>query len=341
MNEDHLDHAANGTGARREPVSAPAGAAFSGSHLPEAAPGVSIVICTRDRADHLRACLSRLASQTVRPTEVIVVDNASIDPSIRSIAEAAGARYLLEKRPGLDFARNAGAREAAGQIVAYTDDDVLLDPAWVEATINAFRTSDADCITGRVLPFELETEAQRLFEAHWSFQRGGAPIDFGPDQFSWQKPFPAWSIGAGASMAFRRDVFARFGWFDEALGAGAAGCGDDSEFWYRIVASGGRCRYDPSILAHHVHRREMAALSRQIEAYMRGHVAALRIQAQRFPGKGNLRRAYVQLPKWYLRRFLRRVRRGPAGETRFLLEEVRGYLAGLVYPIGPRRERLG
>ena len=98
----------------------------------------SVVICTRDRPEELRQCLSSLPRQTHPPREIIVVDNASRDQRTRDVALAAGVTYVREDRPGLDIARNAGALRATGDIVAYTDDDVLLHPRWLEQLICAF-----------------------------------------------------------------------------------------------------------------------------------------------------------------------------------------------------------
>ena len=91
-------------------------------------PSVSVVICTRDRPEELRRCLASLPAQTLRPLEVIVVDNASSGEATRTAALNAGVVYVREDRPGLDYARNTGAATARGEIVAYTDDDVLLHP---------------------------------------------------------------------------------------------------------------------------------------------------------------------------------------------------------------------
>src|SRR5258706_9785296 len=87
-----------------------------------------VVICTRDRPDELARCLASLPRQSLRPREIIVVDNASRDGRTREVAFAAGATYLREDRPGLDIARNTGALRVTSEIVAYTDDDVLLHP---------------------------------------------------------------------------------------------------------------------------------------------------------------------------------------------------------------------
>lgn len=307
---------------------------------PQPQHAVSVVICTRDRADALRQCLASLPRQTLPPREVIVVDNASRDQQTREVALAAGAIYLREDRPGLDFARNTGARRATSPIVAYTDDDVVLHRAWLERLVAAFDAPEIAAVTGLVLPAELATEAQRHFEAHWSFGRGYLRQDFDSARFAAAADgvFPAWEIGAGASMAFRREVWGRFGYFDERLGAGQAGCSDDSEYWYRLLAHGLTCRYEPRSVAFHFHRRTIDALAQQIHLYMRGHAAALLVQHERTGISANRRRALVRMPRWYAGRLLRRLRGARLPQDRFLRQEVLGYLSGLWFYLRHRRE---
>ena len=144
----------------------------------------SLVICTRDRPNNLRRCLASLAAQTRPPDQVLVVDNASSDDRTRSVAEAAGVCYVREPRPGLDIARNAGARAATGDLVLYTDDDVALHPRWVERIAAAFDAADIMAVTGLVLPAELDTRWQQVFEKQWGFGRGFRRIDFDRDFFA-------------------------------------------------------------------------------------------------------------------------------------------------------------
>ena len=102
------------------------------------------------------------------------------------------------------------------------------------------------------------------------FSAGFVPLVFGQDFFTKTRPFgvPVWRIGAGASMAFRRAVFTAIGTFDERLGAGASGCSEDSELWYRLLAGGWECRYEPSAVVFHCHRSSWKALERQINAVL-------------------------------------------------------------------------
>lgn len=305
-------------------------------------PSVSVVICTRDRPDELARCLASLPQQTLVPSQVVVVDNASVDDRTRAAAWAAGVDYLREDRPGLDIARNAGTRAAIGELILYTDDDVLLHPRWAERLVAAFDSPEILGVTGLVLPAELETGAQEHFERHWSFGRGYSRIDFGREFFASDKRFgcAAWNVGAGASMAFRREVFETIGYFDERLDVGAAGCSGDSEYWHRLLTSGGVCRYEPSAVAFHYHRRDYAGLSKQIFHYMRGHSAALLVQFERSGNLGNLRRALWSLPGWYARRLARVMVRGRSEHDRFLRQEIAGYASGLrYYWFCPRSDR--
>jgi GT2 family glycosyltransferase len=291
----------------------------------------SVVVCTRDRPNELSVCLSSLSRQSYPPRETIVVDNASRDQRTRDVALAAGVTYVREDRPGLGIARNTGALRATSDIVAYTDDDVLLHPRWLEKLVSAFDAPQISAVTGLVLPAELATEPQRHFETYWSFGQGYREQNFDSSRFRSHRGqvFPAWEIGAGASMAFRREVFQSAGLFDERLGAGQAGCSEDSEYWYRLLASGYTCRYSPASVAFHFHRKTMEAIASQIYYYMRGHAAALLVHHERTGISGNRFQAYYYNPRWYLYRFLRKLLGRNSIHDRFLKEEVMGYFGGL------------
>ena len=294
----------------------------------------TVVICTRGRAGSLSRCLDSVAELDPAPAAVVVVDNGPEDPTVRELVAArSGVTYVAEPRPGLDVARNTGWRSASTPLVAYTDDDVVVHTGWLGALAEGFDAPEVVAVTGLVLPASLETEAQQLFEQHWSFNKGFAPRDFGPDFYAATRArgAPAWELGAGANMAFRRAFLARSGGFDERLDAGAAGCSGDSEMWYRVLAEGLVCRYLPTAVCFHEHRRETAALRGQIRAYMRGHVAALLVQYARYGERGNLRRALVTLPHHYARRAVDRARGRDDTGSATLVDEVLGAASGFAY----------
>jgi GT2 family glycosyltransferase len=264
---------------------------------------VSVIVCTRNRPESLEQCLSSIATLSCPPHEILVVDNDPSSGATRRVVECfPEARYIPEPRPGLSVARNTGVLHASGAILAFTDDDVRVHSGWIDAIRREFAREDLMALTGLILPSELETPAQQAFHEDvvgWGW--GYRAIEFDRAFFDATKNVgvPVWRMGAGANMAFRREVFDRVGLFDERLGAGASGCSEDSELWYRLLAEGYRCRYSPSSVVFHHHRADWNGLSEQLHAYMRGHVAALFVQFERYRHWGNLYRAFVALP-WYL-----------------------------------------
>jgi len=321
----------------------PAGSANrAASEARQLRPRVSIVVCTRDRPEQLERALTAIGRLDPAADEVVVVDNASAtDATARCVARFPGVRYVREGRPGLDRARNAGVKASSGAIIAFTDDDAEVHPAWLTGLLAGFQDPDVFAVTGVVLPAELQTEAQWLFETYWSFNKGYRPIVFDAAfvASAGKGAIPAWEVGAGANMAFRREAFDAVGMFDERLDVGAAGCSGDSEFWYRLLAEGRSCRYEPAAVVFHHHRRDLAGFRRQIFGYMRGHTAALLVQHERYGHAGNLRRLMLELPGMYAGR-LRRILGGdrhPSYGT--LREEILGCLSGVGYYL--RHARLG
>ncbi len=289
----------------------------------------------------LRQCLASLPQQTLAPREIIVVDNASRDTQTRDAALAAGAIYLREERPGLDFARNTGARHATSPIVAYTDDDVILHRAWLERLVAAFDAPQIAAVTGLVLPAELATESQRHFEAHWSFGRGYLRQDFDSARFAAAPDgvFPAWEIGAGASMAFRREVFERIGYFDERLDAGQAGCSGRLRV---LVPRAGQRPHLPlrtalggvSLSPPHDRMAWRSRSTSTCAATPRRCWCSTSAPASPRTAAAPSCRCRAGTPAG----LLRRLRGARLPQDRFLREEVLGYLSGLWFYLRHRRE---
>jgi GT2 family glycosyltransferase len=298
------------------------------------AQSVSVVICTRDRGHALADCLRGVVRQRSAPGEIIVVDN-SHDGNAQSVCgQFPDVRYVHESRPGLSVARNAGVRASCKPIIAFTDDDVEVHSGWTAEIARVFSEWNVEALTGLVLPARLDTVAQCRFQ----FAMGGFGTTFVPllfDHRFFQETRPSgahvWRIGAGANMAFRRSVFERIGLFDERLGAGAAGCSEDSELWYRLLVAGGACLYEPRAVVFHHHRRDWPGLKRQMRAYMKGHVAALVVQYDNFGDHGNIVRIWRQLPAYFLRTFGRSLFESAPGRIGLLAAEVTGWLAGLQF----------
>jgi glycosyltransferase involved in cell wall biosynthesis len=298
---------------------------------------VSVVICTRDRSKQLAQCLESLQNLSPPPQEIIVVDNAPTDNLTQQVVEqmsnVSNIKYVLEPRPGLDIARNTGLFNCTGDIIAYTDDDVMIHPYWIRQLQYSFINPKTMAVTGLVLAGEITTESQYIFEKFSSFNRGYQPILFDSEYFKkYQKwGVPVWHIGAGANMAFRRNIFELVGNFDERLDVGAAGCSGDSEMWYRILAEGYDCRYEPTTIVYHFHRRDLSKLNQQMFYYMRGHVAALMVQFEKYKHYGNLRRLFLNLPKYYSSLIFEGLLKGYKNRHVTLFSEIFGYFSGIKF----------
>jgi GT2 family glycosyltransferase len=241
----------------------------------QAAPTLTIAICTKDRPDGVERLLRSISKWNAASdafagqgaTEILVIDNAPSDQRTRDlVARSPGVRYLHEPRVGLNFARNRAVREARTEIVAFLDDDVIPDAGWLEGLYDAWRANrDTAAFTGQVLPMELDTAAQIVFERRGGFRRGFQRVRYGAERLGDPLyPGGAGNFGAGANMAFSTEALEALGGFDEALDTGAAiPGGGDLDMFYRIIRSGQALVYEPRFLVFHQHRREMEALRRQ------------------------------------------------------------------------------
>jgi len=288
---------------------------------------LSVVICTRNRPAELERSLKSLMGSADRDFELIVVDNDPDDDlTAEMVSRYPEVRYISEPRRGLDIARNTGARAANKEIVAFTDDDVEVTRDWTRLVKTAFADPAVMAVTGMVMPSSLDTAAQYIFERYWSFNKGYLPRSF--DQGWFRKTLssgtPVWDIGAGANMAFRRNIFWLAGWFDERLDVGAAGCSGDSEMWYRILAEGWNCLYLPHLVVYHHHRQTMGELRKQLYHYMRGHVCAGLVQYEKYGHAGERKRIFKALPLYYLTRWVK-------GPRNTIWSEMRGCVDGWRY----------
>ena len=246
---------------------------------PDPPPALTVAICSKDRWDWLARLLDSLAPLRTEEDafEVLVVDNASSDNRLEAVCAAREwVRYVREPLVGLNFARNRAIREAHGEVVAFLDDDVVVDGNWLRAMRRAWAANpDAGCVTGLVLPMALETEAQWLFEMRGGFRRDFRPLRFGSERYRERlHPCGAGRFGAGANMSVQRAFVTQLGGFDEALDTGRPlPGGGDLDIFYRIVRSGAKLVYEPQAAVYHDHRKEMHVLGRQYYTWGLGFMA--------------------------------------------------------------------
>jgi glycosyltransferase involved in cell wall biosynthesis len=239
---------------------------------------ITVVICTRDRPAGLAKTLLSLTKQTDDDFDVLVVDNAPSNSDAQAVVLGSGlphCRYVMEPVPGLSHARNRGLAEVDGEFVGWLDDDEVADPSWMYWIKQGFRhSSDPDAVCGLMLPAELETQAQVLFEQYGGFNKGR---DLEPTVLRAKSPtvrsplYPLPGFGAGGNMAFQVAALRRVGGFDRYLGAGTlTHGGEETKALALILREGGNVLHWPPAVTWHYHRREMEALEKQFFGYSAG-----------------------------------------------------------------------
>jgi glycosyltransferase involved in cell wall biosynthesis len=182
--------------------------------------GLTVVICTWNRCELLRQTLERMTRLSLPSGlewELVVVNNRSTDATdevLGSFRDRLPLRRVFEERPGQSNARNTAIREARGEYIVWTDDDVMVDPGWLIAYAAAFaRWPRATFFGGPIEPwFEGEPPAwlragiQRVEAAY-------AVLDLGTDPV----PLSASTFPYGANMAVRRQVYDKVR-YDPGLG---------------------------------------------------------------------------------------------------------------------------
>lgn len=196
---------------------------------------VSIIICTRNRAESLKQTLEavgKIAIPVDLTAELLVVDNGSTDYTAALVQKLSlpnmAVRYIHEPRPGQCFARNRGLAESHGEVIVFTDDDVRPACNWLTEMCKPILEDHADILAGGVELAEAVqrpwlTTVYRSWLASTEYLGDGLPKE-----------------AVGANMAFSRRVLDKVPKFDEELGPGALGQSDDSLFSRQAVRAGFR-----------------------------------------------------------------------------------------------------
>lgn len=249
--------------------------------------GFSIIIPTYDRAELLRAALQSLQSLRVPSgweAQVLVIDNNCTDHTAEVAKDATSVgplpvRHIVERNQGLNNARNRGWREASFSHLVYLDDDMLVDPGWLESYVQAQRELAPDAVIGPVDPmFEEDppdwmTE-QMIRSVTSAYSQKGDRLILVPANHAHEIP--------GCNFSVLRDVARELGGFHSALDRCGSGmlAGGDWEFGERAVLAGKRVAYSPGCRIRHLVSRKKLS---------RGELRA------RWVGNGATRRALMQL----------------------------------------------
>ncbi len=233
---------------------------------PTASVDLSIVICTRNRADRLDGVLSSLAAlRSERTWEVLLVDNASTDDTMAVLQSAEGLeghkRVLLAETIGLGAARDFAWRSAKGELITFTDDDCYLQPDFVDAVVTVFAEKPRlACVGGRILLHD-PTDAKITIDERETAE-SIPPRSF--VQAGWLQ---------GANLTFRRSALEAIGGIDPALGAGTPFPCEDVDAVATTVWAGLQTGFDPRPVVRHHHGRKVPDLPKIEHGYDLGRGA--------------------------------------------------------------------
>ena len=252
-----------------------------------ATPAIAVVVSGRGSLDELDRCLLALERQLYPSYEVVVAGFGPLDEAVRDVAVRRGARYVVAPVTGLNAARNHALTGEIGDVVAFTEPRSEPDPDWLERLADGFSSDGIVAVTGLVVPAELETSAQGMFEDLCGAPgkgmhpvvhcRRGRAMTYRPENY-----------GSGSNLAVRRDVLRELGGFDIGFDAGAEP-GGALDLLQRLVERDAAISHRPDAIVRRTHRRTVGALETEVAESARGRAAALRASLSRAGGHGGLR----------------------------------------------------
>ena len=190
---------------------------------------------------------------SIQTVEIIVADNNSGDDTKRVVEKYVSQfperiKYLFEPRQGKSYALNRGIQEAKGDILAFTDDDVLVDPYWLAHLVECFEKYGCDGVGGRVVPVYPDQTPQWIRDNSVKLAGIVVVADYGEETKPYGKPMDPF---IGSNYAFKRKVFNDCGLFRVDLGPGARAMGEDTELIERLSAKGYSLYYCGAAVVRH------------------------------------------------------------------------------------------
>jgi len=222
---------------------------------------VTVVVPVRNRELTIQLLLDSLQKLDYdrNKVEVIVVDGNSTDKT-REIVKKYPVKLVVEKRKGLNLARNTGIKCAKGEIVAFTDSDCRVPPNWITKIVENFKDPRVSCVGGSAKALDSDFISQYADNSIVRLM----PLFMKREELEKVKPF--FRHPAGCNMAFRRKVAEEVGYFDENIQYGF----DEVEFADRICRAGYKMILDPDVLVWHKHRSTFREFLKQNFQYGKG-----------------------------------------------------------------------
>jgi len=222
---------------------------------------VTVVVPVRNRELTIQPLLDSLQKldYDTNKVEVIVVDGNSTDKT-QEIVKKYPVKLVVEKRKGLNLARNTGIKCAKGEIVAFTDSDCIVPPNWITKIVENFKDPQISCVGGSAKALDND------FISQYADNSIVRLMPFFTKREELKKVKPFFRHPAGCNMAFRRKVAEEVGYFDENIRYGF----DEVEFADRICRAGYKMVLDPDVLVWHKHRSTFREFLKQNFQYGKG-----------------------------------------------------------------------
>lgn len=217
---------------------------------------ISIIVCTFNREKYFPDCLDHLRRQNCAAEnfEIIIVNNNSTDSTDEISKEFMNnnpnlnVTYLIEKNPGLSWARNKGAINAQGEVIVYLDDDSFAAQDYVKKAIEFYnKYLNVYGFGGRTYP-QYENGKPKWMNKFL------LPLVAAVDKGDLVKPFGQYEFPIGANMSFRKECLDEIGYFDTELGRKGKNMlgGEEKDFFNRFRVKFGNPYYSPNTIVNHI-----------------------------------------------------------------------------------------
>ena len=224
-------------------------------------PSVTVIVPVRNGEQTIQPLLESLQKLDYdrNKVEVIVVDGNSTDKT-REIVKEYPVNLVVEKRNGLNIARNTGIKCSNGEIVAFTDSDCMVSQNWITKIVENFKDPKVGCVGGSTKALDND------FVSQYADNSIVRLMPFFRKREELEKVKPFFRHPAGCNMAFRRKVAEEVGYFDENIQYGF----DEVEFADRVCMAGYKMVLDPEVSVWHKHRATLGDFMKQNFQYGKG-----------------------------------------------------------------------
>ncbi len=219
---------------------------------------ISVIICTYNRSSSLQDTIQSLLRQEIGNRisfEILIIDNNSTDDTKLVVEtklkdDPIRLKYFFEEKQGISFARNKGVKEAQGSIIAFTDDDCIVDQYWLQRIKDTFEKYDASAVYGKILPLWNDLEIPKWIVRDNRIWSSIGHLDYG-EQVKLAKVSSEQFFGANFSI--KRDDLLDLGLFNENLGVKGRKhyLGEETEIYMKLLNKNKKIIYNPSLIVQH------------------------------------------------------------------------------------------